>query len=270
MVAGGSVLRQLHQVSAFVANLLHRHQRLIPVDRPAVGHEMVVVASVVVVHVRRDDVLGDRLDRVGHVAHQVRMAEVEADAGARTVELLLEHRHERRRVRQAVRNHLDRDAHAERRRPAGRSLQGCEPPQRGGCRPGSSCSPAFPGAKPSPRTESCRAMPRAASRLTHRCLAPLVARSRRSNTSSAGPVAAEHIGNWRVDAVQRQVRFRQPARELGDRLAVAIVEVARVAKSSIDSKPCPAISPGDRVRAADRDRGAWKSRSAWNSPFVPE
>ena len=81
--AGVAGAGELHQVGAVVADLLHRHQRaaqsIVPVER----HEVIVVAAAVVVHVRRDQVLGDRLDRVGDVAHQVRVAEVEADAGAR-------------------------------------------------------------------------------------------------------------------------------------------------------------------------------------------
>ena len=47
-----------------VADLLHRHQRRVPVDRALVRHQVLVVAAVVVVHVRRDQVLGHGFDRV--------------------------------------------------------------------------------------------------------------------------------------------------------------------------------------------------------------
>ena len=49
-----------------------------------------------------------------HVAHQVRVAEVEADAGVGALELALEHRDQRGRRPTAVRDDFERDAHAER------------------------------------------------------------------------------------------------------------------------------------------------------------
>ena len=62
---------------------------------------MLVLPAVVVVNMRRDDVFRDGLDGVSDVAEQVRMPEVETDAGRLAVELVVEDRDERRRVARA-------------------------------------------------------------------------------------------------------------------------------------------------------------------------
>ncbi len=75
---------------------------------------MSVILPAVVVHVRRDDVLRGVLDRVDHVAHEMGVAEIEADAGVPYVDLAFEHRRQGRRVRQLVRDDLHGHAHAAR------------------------------------------------------------------------------------------------------------------------------------------------------------
>jgi hypothetical protein len=99
---------------AVVADLLHRGQRRRPVDRPVERHQVIVRAAAVVVQVRRDHVLRHRFHRVDDVAVDVRVAEVEADADAETVEILFDEVDERARARQLVRDQLDGDLHAER------------------------------------------------------------------------------------------------------------------------------------------------------------
>ena len=63
---------------------------------------------------RRNDVFRYRLDGVGDVAEEVRVPEVETDAGRLAFEPVVEDGDERRRVREPVRDDFHRDAHAER------------------------------------------------------------------------------------------------------------------------------------------------------------
>ena len=65
--------------------------------RAGVRHEVIVALAAVVVHVRRPEMAGERLDRLAEVAHQVRVAVVEADADVDAVELVFDQPHERRR-----------------------------------------------------------------------------------------------------------------------------------------------------------------------------
>ena len=58
--------------------------------RAGVRHEMIVALAAVVVHVRRPQMARERLDRFAEVAHQVRVAVVEADADVEAVELLFD------------------------------------------------------------------------------------------------------------------------------------------------------------------------------------
>ena len=80
---------------------------------------MLVVFASIVVHVRRDHVFGCRLDGVGDIPHQMRVAEVEADSRVRALEIAFEQCHQRRGARQLIRDHLERDPYTERlRQPA--------------------------------------------------------------------------------------------------------------------------------------------------------
>ena len=62
-----------------VSDFLHRRQRGGPVDRPLEREEVIVGAPAVVVHVRRDQVLGHGFNRVDDVTVEVGVAEVQAD-----------------------------------------------------------------------------------------------------------------------------------------------------------------------------------------------
>ena len=91
---------------------------------PANGDEMIVALAAVVVHVRRPQVTGERLDRLAEVAHQVRVAVVETDADVEPVQLFLDEPRARR-ARQRIGDHLERHAHV--RRAAARDLLDAAP-----------------------------------------------------------------------------------------------------------------------------------------------
>ena len=230
---------ELHQVRAVVADLLHRHQRRVPVDRALVRHEVLVLAAAVVVHVRRDQVLGRGLDRVGDVAHQVRVAEVEADAGVRRVEVPLEHRDQRRRRRTAR-------SGSPRARPARRAARPARQISSTLRSAGAavvvarlrSSPPACRGARPARRTGSRRAICSAASASrTAACRRALSVDGVRVASPPLSP-SPKLVGDRRVDAVQRQPGLRQPLRQPLDRgRRRGSRSGVRVANSSIASKP---------------------------------
>ena len=132
---------QLHQIRAGVADLLHRDQRRVPVDRARPRHEVRVIAPAVVVHVRRDDVLrGRSRSRRPRRPSGGRGRNRSRCRRAVRRDLAFEHRRQGGGVRQLVRDHLHGDAHAarsgqiadlleaaDRRRPmiVARDLSGC-------------------------------------------------------------------------------------------------------------------------------------------------
>ena len=65
--------------------------------RAGVRHQMVVALAAVVVHVRGQEMARDGLDGFAEIAHQVRVAVVEADADVEPVELILDEMHQRLR-----------------------------------------------------------------------------------------------------------------------------------------------------------------------------
>jgi hypothetical protein len=74
---------------------------------------VVVGRPPVVVQVRREQVTRRDLDRVGEVAHQEGMPGVEADADVGGLHLVLDHRDQRGGVGERVRDHFERELHAE-------------------------------------------------------------------------------------------------------------------------------------------------------------
>ena len=118
---------QLEHEHALVSDLLQRHQTGIPLDPPLEGQQVIVGAPAVVVHVRRHHVARQRLDRVDQIPRELRVAEVEAHAEVRQLEILLDQAHQLLRGRQPVRDHLERQANAERR---GHLLERLDAPAR--------------------------------------------------------------------------------------------------------------------------------------------
>ena len=181
---------------------------------PRTGTRCSSFLPVVVVHVRRDEVLRDRLDRVGDVAHQVRVAEVEADAGPRRVEILLEHRRPATPRPTAGSGSLRARRGRRSARPAGRSPRRCGTPP-----PGCSRRPAPPacrGARRRRRAGIRRAMFSAAS-ASRTAACRFACRSRRSKSARPTVAGREALGDRRVNAVQRQPGLLQPLRQPRDR-----------------------------------------------------
>ena len=254
---------QFHQIRADVADLLHRDERRVPVDRAQPRHEVSVILPAVVVHVRRDDVLRCRLDGVDHVAHQVRVAEIEADAGVPYVDLAFEHRRQGRRVRQLVRDDLH--GHRTPRAPARlrRSPRGCGPPTPDDCRPRPLCEVGVPRCTTSTsngiRSASFSAV--SVSRTAASRALPVVHRVRVGRRPLV-PLR-EEIRDRRMDAVERQPGFRRATAPAGrsplrrDSRNDCAWRRARWPRSR---KQPPA--PGGPAADGGRDRGAWKRRNA--------
>ena len=194
---------------------------------------MIVGAPAVVVHVRRDQVLGHGFDRVDDVAVEVGVAEVQADADLGSGQIV-GHRHvfldevdERSGPRQLVRHHFHRDLHAERLR---QPLQLFDAPARGRAR-------VLHADLGIPRLRSRHAemrdehrngdAPRDVQRplgFAHRARTRVRIRARDRERPAPAP-AAEAFGNRRVNALQQQARFGQPLLQVGDRRRVVIVEM---------------------------------------------
>ena len=83
---------------------------------------MVVGATAVVVQVRGDDVSGERFDGLDQVAREMRVAEVEADAEIRQVDIVLDETHQAFGRRNPVRDHFERQPHPQRRGRRGKRL----------------------------------------------------------------------------------------------------------------------------------------------------
>ena len=103
--------RQLEQPDPVVADLLQRHRRLGPIDAAVKWHEVVVGDPPVVVQVRGDQVSRHLFDRVDQIPHQERVAAIEADADVGGLELVFDHRHQRRRARDRVGDDFERQRH---------------------------------------------------------------------------------------------------------------------------------------------------------------
>ena len=190
---------------------------------------MIVGASAVVVHVRRDQVLRHGFDRVDQIAVDMRVAEIEADADAsRAVQIVFDEVHERSGARQLVRDHFDRDLDAER---LGGSLQFLDAAPRrraavAGAAPtrrATACA-AAPGASPAPSTGIRRAMCSACSASATAARARVgVGARERQRRSPAAP--REALGDRRVHAVQLESGFREPLLQIGDRRRIVVIEM---------------------------------------------
>jgi hypothetical protein len=186
-------------------------------------HQMIFCP--VVVHVRGRQEPRHRLDGVDEIADERRVTEVEADAGLGQLELVLEEPDQRVRRRQAVRNDLDGDAHAQRRRERadlletsrGRALAVLRPGRRR--RVGVSQVHDDEAGRHAPRHLESRGgfadRPRA------------VGLVRGGERQRPDPLAVDvPLDDGRVDRVERERVLTQPPDELVDRRSVVVVEVA--------------------------------------------
>ena len=141
------------------------------------------------------------------------------------VEHLLDEVHERAGARQLVRDHLDRELHAER---LGQPLQLLDAPpraRRGCCRPATAAACAADrGATTSTLNGIRRAICSARSASASACARAVGVGAGQRQRRAPAP-AGEALGDRRVHAVQLEAGFGEPLLQVGDRRRVVVVEV---------------------------------------------
>ena len=199
--------RQLEDPRAVVADLLERHHDTLPVDGALAGNQVIVALAAVVVQVRGDDVARAGFDGVHHVADDVGVADVEADARSPEVQIVLQPLHQPRRRRQRVGNELEREVDAD-------GLRGLADFLEAARHRGAAVAPPGPrtgrrGAATSVSNGTTEASPRPLIVSdTARCRRDLVAGGDRQRLAPLAVRKAD--GRRRVHGVEREARVVEP------------------------------------------------------------
>ena len=169
-------------------------------------------------------------------------------------------------VDERVRDHLERQPHAERLGDVARAPRRCGARRRGGCRRGAGCwRVGHAEVQHQERRASAVRQRERRFRLSERALARARS-SPRGDRERRAPLAVRRpsvIGAWTRAA--RSPVSAQPLRQLGRaRARRGSRNASAVAKISTASKPCAAISTRwSRSEPLRRERGEWRCRTAW-------